>query len=299
MDFSDYDWIWLQMPSLDPESVEAFVLTAELRSFTLAAQSLNTTQAAVSLRIKRLEERLGQRLLDRTPRKVSLSREGERFLDPARELVNAYKRALAALSPRTIRLTLGITHHLVGPGLPVALERVGGNDPNLVLDLRIGDTRGLLELLDSGKVDAAIILRHGENRRSGERLFNERFSWFGSPDLKVGRSEPLPIAIQPEPCQVRELTVRALTRADIRWREAIVGGGAIAVGAAATAGLAIAAMARTAMPAGVIDVTQRFHLPPLPEREVVLHSNARTVASRQVLFTVARAIQTAAQPTAD
>ena len=115
MDFSDYDWIWLQMPSLDPESVEAFVLTAELRSFTLAAQSLNTTQAAVSLRIKRLEERLGQRLLDRTPRKVSLSREGERFLDPARELVNAYKRALAALSPRTIRLTLGITHHLVGP----------------------------------------------------------------------------------------------------------------------------------------------------------------------------------------
>jgi DNA-binding transcriptional LysR family regulator len=279
------------MPTLDPESVEAFVLTAEMQSFTRAAQILNSTQAAVSLKVKRLEDRLGHRLLDRTPRRVSLSRDGETFLDAARDFVRTHKRALAAFAPRPIRLTLGVTHHLVGPGLPMALKRVGANDPNLVLDLRIGDTRGLLELLDSGKVDAAIVLRHGENRRAGERLFAERFSWFGAPDLRVRDGEPMPIAVQPEPCQVRELTVRALTRGKVHWREAIVGGGAIAVGAAATAGLAIAAMARTAMPPGVVDVTRRFRLPTLPSRDVVLHSNARNAVSRKVLLTVVGAIQ--------
>jgi DNA-binding transcriptional LysR family regulator len=45
------------MKGLDIEAARAFVLTAELRSFTRAAEALNTTQAAVSLKIKRLEAR--------------------------------------------------------------------------------------------------------------------------------------------------------------------------------------------------------------------------------------------------
>ncbi|MFC7738526.1 LysR family transcriptional regulator [Roseomonas sp. GCM10028921] len=87
------------MRPLDPEAVEAFVLVANLRSFTRAAGVLNTTQAAVSLRLRRLEERLGQRLLDRTPRQVRLSAAGERFLGPARDLVAAGRRASSS-APR-------------------------------------------------------------------------------------------------------------------------------------------------------------------------------------------------------
>src|SRR5688572_12271023 len=61
---------------LDLDVVQAFVRIAELGSFTRAAEAMQTTQAAVSLKLKRLEERLGCRLVERTPRYVELSAQG-------------------------------------------------------------------------------------------------------------------------------------------------------------------------------------------------------------------------------
>ena len=75
------------MKSLDLDAVKAFVLTAELQSFTRAADALGSTQSAVSLKLRRLEDQLGRRLLERTPRQVRLSAEGAAFMEAARELV--------------------------------------------------------------------------------------------------------------------------------------------------------------------------------------------------------------------
>ncbi len=61
------------MSTLDVEAVEAFVTIADMQSFTRAAEALGTTQGAISVKLKRLEDRLGQRLLERTPRSVRLS----------------------------------------------------------------------------------------------------------------------------------------------------------------------------------------------------------------------------------
>jgi DNA-binding transcriptional LysR family regulator len=54
---------------LDLDAVQAFVRIAELGSFTRAAEAMRTTQAAVSLKLKRLEERLGCGLVERTARR--------------------------------------------------------------------------------------------------------------------------------------------------------------------------------------------------------------------------------------
>ena len=48
---------------LDMEAVRAFVWIAQMRSFTRAAEALNSTQSALSLKLKKLEEHLGRRLL--------------------------------------------------------------------------------------------------------------------------------------------------------------------------------------------------------------------------------------------
>src|SRR5215471_4385368 len=77
--------------ALDLEAVQAFVLTADLKSFTRAAEAMETAQSAVSLKIKRLEDMLGRRLLERTPRLVRLSADGNIFLGPARSLVSAHQ----------------------------------------------------------------------------------------------------------------------------------------------------------------------------------------------------------------
>ena len=58
---------------LDLDAVQAFVRITELGSFTRAAEVMQTTQAGISLKLKRLEDRLGCRLLERTPRHVELS----------------------------------------------------------------------------------------------------------------------------------------------------------------------------------------------------------------------------------
>jgi hypothetical protein len=70
--------------TLDLDAVQAFVLAADLQSFTRAAEALDSTQSAISLKLKKLEQRLGRRLLERTPRLVRLSAEGQQFLPAAR-----------------------------------------------------------------------------------------------------------------------------------------------------------------------------------------------------------------------
>src|SRR3954463_16144613 len=104
----------MAMKALDIEAVQAFVLVADLNSFTRAAEALDTTQSAVSLKIKRLEEGLGRRLLGRTPPPGRFSPEGSAFLAAARNLVAAHASALGAFVVEHRRLVVGISHHIVG-----------------------------------------------------------------------------------------------------------------------------------------------------------------------------------------
>src|ERR1043166_5143936 len=99
------------MRALDIEAVQAFVLTADLKSFTRAAEAMETTQSAVSLKIRRLEDGLGRRLLERTPRLVRLSAEGAAFLGAARNLVAAHQSAIGSFAVEHRRLVVGISHH--------------------------------------------------------------------------------------------------------------------------------------------------------------------------------------------
>ena len=73
--------------ALDLDVVEAFVRVVELDSFTRAAEVMGTSQAAVSLKLKRLEERLGCKLVERTPRYVQLSARGAAFLEHALSVI--------------------------------------------------------------------------------------------------------------------------------------------------------------------------------------------------------------------
>src|ERR1700747_3104705 len=100
------------MAILDVEAVQAFLMVADLQSFTRAAEALDTSQAAISVKLKRLEERLGERLIERTPRLVRLSARGAAFLGAAREFIAAHERAVAGLSSTPLRLSLGISDHV-------------------------------------------------------------------------------------------------------------------------------------------------------------------------------------------
>jgi DNA-binding transcriptional LysR family regulator len=279
------------MKPFDQEAVQAFVLVSDLKSFTRAAEAMGTTQSAVSLKLKQLEKQLGRRLVERTPRRVRVSADGELFLPAARDLVGAQERAHLTFNSKRQRLTIGVSEHLVGPELPVILKRMGEPDPSLVVEIRVESSDELLKAFDDGALDAALVLRHDDRRTDGEVLLRERFGWFAATDWRARPGEALRVATQSASCGLRESSLRALEAAEIMWTEVFVGGGVATIGAAVSAGLAVAALARRCAPPGTIDVGAALALPALAPLDAVLHARVTESRSRTALRNFAAAFR--------
>lgn len=274
------------MTALDIPTVQAFLLVAELQSFTRAAEALGATQASVSMKLQRLEAVLGKRLLERSPRAVRLTADGSAFWDNARALMQAHDRALAGQQSVRQQLTLGISDHAAGPELVPLLEKLHAVSSQLVLAVTIGFSRSLSDAFDAGELDAVIVRQEG-SRRGGEKLTEDEFGWFASPRFRWRRGETLRLATLAPPCGVRAVAVRALDKAGIAWNEAFVGGGVTAVAAAALAGLAMAPLAKRIALPGLIDIGPAHDLPRLGSSKVMLHSNVSAPAKLAALRTLA------------
>ncbi|MBK1838089.1 LysR family transcriptional regulator [Azospirillum sp. YIM B02556] len=277
---------------LDLDAVRAFLRIAELESFTRAAEAMGTTQAAVSLKLKRLEDRLGCRLFERTPRYVQLSPRGATFLDHARDLLEAHDRALASLTRGRQRIAIGISDHVAGPELPALIARMNAQDPQLAIEIRIGSSGDLLQGFDRRELDTVIVRLHA-GRDDGALLAEEQFGWFAAPSWRHRADEPLPIATMAEPCGVRALAGQLLGAAGVPWTESFVGGGVTAVAAAVTAGLGVAALSPRMVPFGAVDVGPRLGLPALPRLPVVLHTRVRDGRPRAALDALSAAFRSA------
>jgi DNA-binding transcriptional LysR family regulator len=105
----------LPSADLDLRLVRYFTVVAEHRHFGRAAEALRVAQPSLSRQIRRLEQQLGARLLDRTPRGSQLTEAGADFLPHAKALLRsaaqAAARARAAAQPR--RITIGYTTNLI------------------------------------------------------------------------------------------------------------------------------------------------------------------------------------------
>jgi DNA-binding transcriptional LysR family regulator len=279
--------------TLDIATVQAFLLVAELQSFTRTAEALGTTQAAVSLKLQRLETLLGKRLVERSPRAVRLTADGATFLGRARVLIAAHDRALSGEASVAQSLSLGISDHAAGPELVPLLERLHAMSSNLTLAVTIGFSREMQDAYDAGRLDAVIVRQEG-SRRGGEKLAEDEFGWFASRRFCLPKGEQLPLATLAPPCGVRAIAVRALDRAGLTWRERFVGGGVTAVVAAALAGLAIAPLARRIAPPGLVDVGPALKLPKLGSSKVMLHSKVSDPAKLAALRAVAATFRSAA-----
>jgi len=176
------------LPPLEP--LVAFEAAARLGSFTLAADELNITQAAVSQRIRTLERALGTALFERAHRAVHLTAQGLEYQHTVSmaltHLANATREIRAA--PQGPRLTVAADQSIASmwlmPRLPKFLER----HPKAPVRLIASDTEA--DCL-AGDVDLAII--HGAGHWPGYRavcLFEEEVFPVCSPDY-LERSGPI------------------------------------------------------------------------------------------------------------
>lgn len=276
--------------TLDLDAVAAFLQAAELNSFTRAAEALGTAQSLVSTRIKRLEEGLGQTLLQRHPRLVRLTSEGERFLPAARELMAAHERALGAFRQPGERIAIGISEQAVGAEIPTVLGRLSAQNPDIVIALRIEASRALEAAFERGELDVAIVRRLGAGR-TGEVLRKDAFGWFAAESLVHRPGEPLPLVSLVAECWLRQHGIDTLDRAGLAWREAFIGGGMAAVLAAVSGGLGVSPLAARIAPPGAVDVGAEWGLPDLGRSDVVLRSQVSTPRASAFVRTLAAAFR--------
>lgn len=280
----------MSSPALDVDAVAAFLQAAELASFTRAAEALGSTQSLVSTRIKRLETTLGRLLLQRHPRLVRLTPEGERFLPAAREFLAAHGRALAAFTEEPERIAVGISEQAAGPDIPLLLSRLAAHDPGVVVNLRIEPSSLLEAAFEAGELDVVLVRRVGAGR-TGEVLREDVFGWFASPALTHWPEAPLPMISLVTECRLRRHAIEALTRCGRPWREAFIGGGMAAVLAAISGGLGVSPLASRIAPRDAVDVGADWGLPPLGRSQVVLRSQVSSARGRSFVRELAAAFR--------
>lgn len=173
--------------------LNAFLTVAEEQSFTRAAAKLGTSQSALSHTIRRLEARLGVRLLNRTTRSVAPTEAGERLLHtlaPALGDIDAELTSLTALREKpagNIRITAG--EHAAVAILGPALERFLPEYPDIHVEI----------VIDYGLTDI-VAERYDAGVRLGEQIAKDmiavrvapemRMAVVGSPAYFAGRTMP-------------------------------------------------------------------------------------------------------------
>lgn len=146
---------------IDFKTLETFIWVANLRSFRRAAEKLNTTQPAVSMRIKQLEDFLGIRLLERDRRLVAPTLKGQEFLIHAERLIRLRGEMIEAVGDRsTMRgiVRLGVSESIVHTWLPTLIERVNAAYPNLELEIEVDISPHLRDRLVAKDLNLAFLL---------------------------------------------------------------------------------------------------------------------------------------------
>lgn len=147
------------MAALRPDlfaGILPFVRTAEERSFGRAAASLGITTAAVSKAVRKLEDDLDVKLLDRSSRSVRLTREGEQFLRRCRQAVLDVQGAREAVqgTRREPQGELAVTMpFILAPFVMPRLARLGEQHPRLSFRLHLSDR---IARLGEEELDVAI-----------------------------------------------------------------------------------------------------------------------------------------------
>ncbi len=146
---------------MDLKQIEYFVRVADLGSFSRAAMVLSVTQPALSKQIRNLEVELGQTLLNRTGRGITLSEEGRILLEHAKTIIDQVERARLAMAS-TKHSPLGkvviavptITGRVLASGFIAAFR---ARFPRASLEIIEGRSRVIQEWLLMGRVDIGIL----------------------------------------------------------------------------------------------------------------------------------------------
>ncbi|SFI60558.1 LysR family transcriptional regulator [Jannaschia pohangensis] len=224
--------------NLDLTALRAFATVTATGGVTRAAAVLNLTQSAVSMQIKRLEEALDTRLLDRTGRGVHPTPDGEKVLAYARRMLTLNDELLHRMQQSVPEgeIRLGVPHDIVPRCVPAILRVFAAEYPRTRITLISSVTTKLHALFAEGGCDVFLATENAP-AQGGTEVVRLPMIWVGAEDGQAWMQRPLRLAFE-DACVFRVQAQAALDRADIPWEVAITASSSRAIDASVSADLA-------------------------------------------------------------
>lgn len=264
------------MHLLDIDQLRTFVAIADMGSFTRAADTVNKTQSAVSMQMKRLEERVGRPVFERDGRVSRLTDEGERLLDYARKIVRLNRECIASFAEAELsgRIRLGLPDDYAERYLPEILARFAHSNPRAEVTVVCEPSTSLIEKVQNGDLDLAIVT-HLDRRGPCEIVRTEQLLWVTSARHLAHEETPLPLALGNSTCDWRQSATEALERAGRPYRILYATCHSTAVGAVVLAGLSVSVLPESAVRAGMRILRPSEGFPALPSCKIGLIRNGQ------------------------
>lgn len=158
---------------MEDHKLKVFCTVAETKSFSKASEIIHLTQPAVSLQIQALEELYETKLFDRSSSSVKLTKTGETLYKYAKQILSLYSDAEKIIGDMTglvkgsisVGASTTIGNHL----LPIIVSEFKKTRPKIKLHMRVGNTKRIIELLNSGNIDFGIV----EGEIAKQKIKNE------------------------------------------------------------------------------------------------------------------------------
>lgn len=251
--------------NLPTELLRTFVTVIEVESYTHAAALLGRTQPAVSLQMKRLEELVGQPLVRREGRNVSLTDRGEALIDHARQILRLNDLAVSqfdtASNDNALRIGLPVDYGV--RMLQSCLTRIIGENPEIQMEIRCDLSRNLINALRSDDLDVAVGLYPGGDQQFLHRSWVEKPVWVAARGKSFAQSDALPLIVHPQGCAYRDRMIEALKKVKRRWRIAFSSPGITSVQQAVLDGIGVSCLTGPTMLDGLVRLPPNLGLPEL------------------------------------
>ncbi len=171
------------------QQLETFFWTVRLGSFAAAADRLNATHSAVSMRLRELERHFGTELFDRSHRTARLTPKGRELMEYASRILDLSTEVEHRMkAPDTISgvVRFGVAEVVTTSWLPALITLIATRYPNVQLEIEEALTSDLMRSLDDGALE--LILAPGHTNMANAAtlsLGTVEFVWMASPALKL------------------------------------------------------------------------------------------------------------------
>lgn len=208
------------MKNLPMDLLRAFVTIVEFNSFTKAGELLGRSQPAISLQMNRLEDMLGETLLMRDGKNLSLTIAGETIFEYAKQILSLNDLAVSECTKSTVmgKVRLGIPSEFATILLPKIVGRFAKAYPNITLEVNCELSKTLLSRSGKAAHDVILALQNNPLEESDNLVKTDNLVWVSGPEYNPNKPPPVPLIVAPEGCIYRQRAVRTLNKIKQPWQ---------------------------------------------------------------------------------